>query len=387
MATIQTNPAGISAALFVSDERQAAEIRENLATQGIDVLQQTQGAFSWDNVLQNADFSQVQAVIAELPTSGDALHAVELLTHRVNAGTFVLLLGRDSSVVFYHQLKRAGASEYFPLSTPAEEIANCVRENLHPQQQEAIKGRVVAVVGAGIGVGAGMTAAVLTASLAKRGSVVAIDGGLSMPTIGSYFGVDVPGSLSVMLRSQDRLDAVLVDQALVEPRRNVKLLDGYDPLEESQRVNTCARLVRELGKQYPWQVWRSPLSAPFVRSLFADADLVVPVVNGTLSSIRVAQSIALTLSQVKSNAKIAWFFNHRNARDTVNAEETAKHLSVNFAAQIPFIKHLGDDLVQPVKWLESSNAVSRAIRPVVALIDDKGEAAAKSASFWSKLWK
>lgn len=391
MAEFNQHLQTISAALFVADERLAADLRQNLAEQGIDVTQQTQGAFSWDNILQNADFSAVQAVIAELPTAGDFLHAVEQLVHRVNAGTFVVLLGRDSSVTFYHQLKRAGASEYFPLSSSGEEIASCVRNNLQPQQQETTLGRVAVVVGAGIGVGMGVTASVVTRALAQTTPVVVVDGGLTMPTIGNYFGVDVPGSLPVMLRSQERLDGVLVKQALVEPRSNVKLLDGYEPIANTQPVNSCARLVRELGRQFPWQVWRVPLEAPFARSLLAEADLIVPVVNGILPSIRIAQSIAQELVQVKAQGKVAWVYNHRNATDTVPPEETAKHLGITFAADIPFVKRLGEDLAQPMKWLETTNAVTKALRPIVtgaqALNATVAVGAHQSSSFWSKLWK
>ena len=391
MASINEQMHSLTAALFVADERLRSELRQNLAEQGIAIVQQTQGAFSWANVLQNADFSGAQAVIAELPTAGDFLHAVEQLTSRVNEGTFVVLLGRDSSVTFYHQLKRAGASEYFPLSSSAEEIAGCIRESLVPREPAPVKGRVLAVVGAGTGVGMGMVASVLACGLSRSAPVVVVDGGLAMPTVGSYFGVDVPGSLPVMLRSQERLDAVLVEQALTQPRPQIKLLDGFEPVSTQSTVGRCARLIHELGRHYDWQVWRVPLSAAYVRSLLGAADLIVPVVNGVLPSIRLAQAMAQEITQAKTRAPIAWVFNHRNATDTVGTAETARHLGVTFAGEIAFQKRLGAELAQPMRWLESSNPVEKALRGVLnrALSLQAGEDCAQPAhtSLWSKLWK
>lgn len=74
---------------------------------------------------------------------------MKALAKHLDAGTSLILLGRESSVVFYHQLKRAGATDYYPLTTAPEEIAYGVKASLEPQQeQEApVGGRVIAVLG------------------------------------------------------------------------------------------------------------------------------------------------------------------------------------------------------------------------------------------------
>ena len=219
------NRRGVPAGLFVSDPRTAEALAAKLAENGIDVVQQTHGAFVWANIIQNTNFAQLKTVVIELPASGDLIEAVKALAKHLDAGTSLILLGRESSVVFYHQLKRAGATDYYPLTTAPEEIAYGVKASLEPQQeQEApVGGRVIAVFGAGYGIGAGTTATVLAAELAQTDPVIVVDAGLLMPSVGSYLGVDVPGSLPKMLQAQDRLDAVLVNQSLVEPRKGLKL--------------------------------------------------------------------------------------------------------------------------------------------------------------------
>lgn len=204
------NRRGVPAGLFVSDPRTAEALAAKLAENGIDVVQQTHGAFVWANIIQNTNFAQLKTVVIELPASGDLIEAVKALAKHLDAGTSLILLGRESSVVFYHQLKRAGATDYYPLTTAPEEIAYGVKASLEPQQeQEApVGGRVIAVFGAGYGIGAGTTATVLAAELAQTDPVIVVDAGLLMPSVGSYLGVDVPGSLPKMLQAQDRLDAV-----------------------------------------------------------------------------------------------------------------------------------------------------------------------------------
>ena len=111
------NRRGVPAGLFVSDPRTAEALAAKLAENGIDVVQQTHGAFVWSNIIQNTNFAQLKTVVIELPASGDLIEAVKALAKHLDAGTSLILLGRESSVVFYHQLKRAGATDYYPLTT------------------------------------------------------------------------------------------------------------------------------------------------------------------------------------------------------------------------------------------------------------------------------
>lgn len=383
------NRRGVPAGLFVSDPRTAEALAAKLAENGIDVVQQTHGAFVWANIIQNTNFAQLKTVVIELPASGDLIEAVKALAKHLDAGTSLILLGRESSVVFYHQLKRAGATDYYPLTTAPEEIAYGVKASLEPQQEQEAPdgGRVIAVFGAGYGIGAGTTATVLAAELAQKAPVIVVDAGLLMPSVGSYLGVDVPGSLPKMLQAQDRLDAVLVNQSLVEPRKGLKLLDGYEPFGSGQRVTDCSRLVRELARQAPWQIWRIPVSTPYARSLAAQADFILPVAANTFTSMRCAQTISTLLADVKPEGKVWWIFNHRNASDTVKTEEAAKYLNTKFAAEVPFVKSLGENLIEPLKWLSGNNAFKKTLTPVTAALQSSAELNAAGASFWSRLWK
>lgn len=99
------NRRGVPAGLFVSDPRTAEALAAKLAENGIDVVQQTHGAFVWANIIQNTNFAQLKTVVIELPASGDLIEAVKALAKHLDAGTSLILLGRESSVVFYHQLK------------------------------------------------------------------------------------------------------------------------------------------------------------------------------------------------------------------------------------------------------------------------------------------
>ena len=379
---------GIPAGLFVSDPRLAAALRQKLAQKGIDVLQQTEGDFNWADMVRNTNFSELRAVVAEIPAAGDLIDAVTALTRRVDAGTSVVLLGREGSVVFYHQIRRAGATDYYPLTTPPEEVAAGVLATVRTEaaEEEEKAGRVVAVVGCGTGVGAATAAAVLAAGLARKEPVILVDANLQMPAVGSLLGADVPGSLQRMLEAQDRLDAVLVNQSLVEPRKNLRLLDGYDPYSAGKRVTDCSRLVRELSRQSPWQVWRLPAATPFTKSLVLEADCILPVVCGTFPSMRAAQSLSSLLLEAKPSGRIWWVFNHRNPADTVKPEEAAKSLSTKMTAEIPFVKSLGEELVEPLKWLDAKNPFEKALAGAARALAGGADPSAAGLSFWSKLW-
>ena len=70
------NRRGVPAGLFVSDPRTAEALAAKLAENGIDVVQQTHGAFVWANIIQNTNFAQLKTVVIELPASGDLIEAV-----------------------------------------------------------------------------------------------------------------------------------------------------------------------------------------------------------------------------------------------------------------------------------------------------------------------
>ena len=103
--------------------------------------------------------------------------------------------------------------------------------------------------------------------------------------------------------------------------------------------------------------------------------------------MRCAQTISTLLADVKPEGKVWWIFNHRNASDTVKTEEAAKYLNTKFAAEVPFVKSLGENLIEPLKWLSVNNAFKKTLTPVTAALQSGAELNAAGASFWSRLWK
>ena len=100
------NRRGVPAGLFVSDPRTAEALAAKLAENGIDVVQQTHGAFVWANIIQNTNFAQLKTVVIELPASGDLIEAVKALAKHLDAGTSLILLGRDRLLSAHDSTRR-----------------------------------------------------------------------------------------------------------------------------------------------------------------------------------------------------------------------------------------------------------------------------------------
>ena len=300
----------------------------------------------------------------------------------------IVLVGLQSDVNLLHALKALGAADYWVLPSNAQDFVFIVETQFSQNTAKKNRGRVISFCGTAGGIGtATLTAAVAWQLSEKSRRVAAVDAELQCPSLGSILGADAPGNLPVLLQARDRLDNVLLEQAMVKIDTSLSLIDGfvYRPLQPSAPIFEHAEgLIAKLRETVDEQVWRIPASALLARSVLLSSDTVFAVTTGTLASMRTAEQLKIFLAQNAKAKTVHWVYIARDAIQAVSAEEAAKHLGVTFDVTVAHIKRLNAESIAPQQLLSGSNALAKAARQAVSLLTGQ---TSEQTSFWSKLWK
>ena len=287
-----------------------------------------------------------------------------------------------------HALKALGAADYWVLPANAQDFVFIVETQFSQNAAKKNRGRVISFCGTAGGIGTATLTAAVAWQLSENGRhVVAVDAGLQCPSLGSFLGADAPGNLPVLLQARDRLDSVLLEQAMVKIDTSLSLIDGfvYRPLQPSAPLFEHAEgLIAKLRETADEQLWRIPASSLLTRSVLLSSDTVFAVTTGTLASMRTAEQLKIFLAQNAKAKKVHWVYIARDAIQAVCAEEAAKHLGVTFDITVSHIKRLNAESIEPQQLLSGSSALAKAARQTVSLLTGQ---ATERTSLWSKLWK
>ena len=335
--------------LFVSDEAFLNELNNALVKQQINVVM----AAKVDRALlsffpQGQDALSFGAVIVDLSLEQDFVNVCQELVKRLSANTKIIVLGRDDSVKTLHALQNLGIYDYwsFPISIP--DLTKRVKQLVTPASNKK-NGKKIVVIGCGAGIGSGICASMLASNFALGQKTVLVDARVDDPSCGSVLGVDTPGSLNVLIEGQDRIDNVLLNQALIKVTDNLSFTDDFVFAKGNSKFaknNDVSRLMEALAADFSVQVWRIPASSSLLSSALINCDAIVPIVGGSFASLRIAEALSQSLKPFAHDKEILWVFNKRDALVTINAQEASKHLGVNFAQTLPYIKKLNQDLLE-----------------------------------------
>lgn len=228
----------LSFMVFVRDAETASIIRAAFAP-----------AFPAGLQLQQANFAETLATLARIDTpetilvdvSGEdqPLTAVHRLEAVVDPGTRVLVIGDQRSVSFYRNLTRnLGVREY--LCKPLDP-ALATRELLPwatgqaPEGEPARGGAMIALCGAGGGVGVTTIAANLAALLGGETyrHTILLDADLYRGSAALAANVPPSTGLRGALETPDRIDPLLIERAAHPASARLHVLSAEEPLTET----------------------------------------------------------------------------------------------------------------------------------------------------------
>ncbi|HXZ17912.1 MAG TPA: AAA family ATPase, partial [Roseiarcus sp.] len=268
------------------------------------VKQNTGGAAAALEAYSNASTPNV--IVLEAPQDRSALlDQLDELAHSCDAGTKVVVLGRDNDVTLYRQLIARGVSEYL---TPPYEVVDFVHAISQLFRAPGAKplGRVAAVVGAKGGVGASTVAHNLAwslASVAAKATIVA-DFDLAFGTAGLDYNQEPLQGVAEAVYAPERVDAVLVDRLLAKCSDNLSLLAAPALLDKTFDFSetTFDTLLDAMRASTPWIVLDLPhLWSGWVRRTLIGCDEVVLVANPDLANLRNAKNLVEALKTARPN--------------------------------------------------------------------------------------
>ncbi|MDR2444263.1 MAG: hypothetical protein LBE31_12195 [Deltaproteobacteria bacterium] len=379
------------AGLYLTDEALMKSTLSLLETGGgpLEASAKISNGDAWNNI-PAADLSSLSVAVFDLKDQDNLMDKAKDLLERCEQDTAVIVLGREDNLKTYRRLKAIGVSDYFSYPIQAGELAESVsRLSSGTREKPQATGHIIAVHGVRGGLGSGLLAAGLSVVTAEDygRQVAVVDSCLSSPTVEGYLGVNTSGNLDILLDAKDRLDKVLLSQAIIRPSERLALLSGQLPPDGHPTVwpDSVKILSSLLAEQYRYQIWRSQSGSPLEAELLAAAKVVVLLTGGALPCARSTKNTYTWLSQNNKSAKVVLVYNQVSPEPTIPPTYLAKALGVEFDLIIPYIKGLGSDLVNEVPLNKKKHQLYKQLTNLAKLI--MSQAAPEPPSSWFKFWR
>jgi len=233
------------------------------------------------------------------------LAQLDALAEHCDAGTKVIVCGRDNDVVLYKELLRRGVSEYIVFPVTPFQILESI-SNLYNQPDASPIGHVVAFIGAKGGVGSSTISHNAAWCLAEelRTNVVVADFDLAFGTTGLDFNQDPIQGIGEAIAAPDRLDEVLLDRLLTKCTPNLSIFAAPAVLDREYDLDpeACHHILGVLSRTVPFVVLDLPhLWTAWSKRLLLQADEIVITAEPDLANLRNAKNI---LDLLKSARKM-----------------------------------------------------------------------------------
>jgi pilus assembly protein CpaE len=235
-------------------------------------------------------------IILESASDRDELVAnLDTLAEFCDAGTKVVVIGRENDIALYRALISRGVSDYLVAPFQVLEFIHRL-SHLYAGQAGPALGRLIAVVGAKGGVGASVVSHNLAWSISRtlETQTVVADLDLAFGTAGLDFNQDPPQGIAEAVFSPERVDANLVDRLLSKCSETLNLLAApatmdrlydlpelaFEPLLDILRATTPCTV---LDAPHQWTAW--------TRHVLISADELVVVASPDLANLRNARTL------------------------------------------------------------------------------------------------
>ena len=340
--------------------------------------------------------STPNVIIIETESSnGDILTGLDSLAEVCDAGTRVVVIGRQNDVLLYRELTRRGVSDYLisPVGTIDVVRAIC---GLFSAPDAKPVGRVIAVVGSKGGVGASTVAHNVAWAIARdlQLDTVVADLDLGFGTAGLDFNQDPPQGIADAVFSPDRIDTNFVDRLLSKCTDHLSLLaapatldrvydfssEAFDSIFDSLRA-TMPYVVLDVPHQ--WSGWTR-------RTLIAADDILI-VAMPDLANLRNAKNMLDLLKASRPNDHRPYYLLNNVGvpkRPEISSTDFAKALDDQPVAIIPFEPQVFGAAAnngQMIAELSANHRTAESFRQLAQLLTGRSESKKSKSSLFSPL--
>src|SRR5262245_19297032 len=223
------------------------------------------------------------------------LDGLDGLSEFCDAGTRVVVIGRQNDVTLYRELVRRGVSDYMIAPVGTIDVVRSICGLCTAPDSKPV-GRIIAVVGAKGGVGASTIAHNIAWATAKDLALdsVVTDLDLAFGTAGLDYNQDPPQGVADAVFSPDRIDTAFVDRLLSKCNDHLSLLaapatleraydftaEAFDSIYDSLRATMPCVL---LDLPHIWSAW--------TQRTLVNADEILIVAAPDLANLRNAKNL------------------------------------------------------------------------------------------------
>jgi pilus assembly protein CpaE len=245
-------------------------------------------------------------IILESENRGEAILAgLDEIAEVCDAGTRVIVIGRQNDITLYRELVSRGVSDYLIAPITTIDLVRSICGLFSAPDAKPV-GRVIAVIGAKGGVGASTVAHNVAWAIARDLSLDSVVADLDLPfgTAGLDYNQDPPQGIADAVFSPERIDTAFVDRLLSKCSDHLSLLaapatldrvydfgaEAFEAIFDSLRA-TMPCIVLDVPHQ--WTGWTQ-------RTLLSADDILI-VAAPDLANLRNAKNLVDFLKSARAN--------------------------------------------------------------------------------------
>jgi pilus assembly protein CpaE len=324
-------------------------------------------------------------IVIESESRGDDLLAgLDTLADVCDAGTRVIVVGKQNDIILYRELVRRGVSDYLMAPTSVIEVIRAV-SGLFTAPDAKPVGRTIAVVGAKGGVGASTVAHNIGWSIARDLQLDSVVTDLDLPfgTAGLDYNQDPPQGIADAVFSPERIDTGFVDRLLSKCTDHLSLLAAPATLERVYDFSSDAfdGVLDILRTAAPCIVLDVPhLWTGWARRALIGADDILVVASPDLANLRNAKNLIDLLRTTRPNDRHPHYCLNQVGvpkRPELKPADFAKALEAQPVAVIPFEPQLFGTAAnngQMIAEVGSGNRAAETFRQLAQLLTGRIEA-------------
>jgi pilus assembly protein CpaE len=341
--------------------------------------------------------STPNVIMIETESRGEEiLTGLDTLAEVCDAGTRVLVIGRQNDVLLYRELTRRGVSDYLIAPVGTLDVVRSICGLFSAPDAKPV-GRLIAVVGAKGGVGASTIAHNVAWAIARdlQLDTVVADLDLGFGTAGLDFNQDPPQGIADAVFSPERIDTNFIDRLLSKCTDHLSLLaapatldriydlssESFDSIYDALRA-TMPFVVLDVPHQ--WSGWTR-------RTLMAADDILI-VAMPDLANLRNAKNMLDLLKASRPNDHRPYYLLNNVGvpkRPEISSADFAKALDDQPVAIIPFEPQVFGAAAnngQMIAELSASHRTAESFRQLAQLLTGRSESKKSKSSLFSPLF-
>ena len=313
----------------------------------------------------------------------EMLHELDQLAESCDAGTKVLMVGRENDVVLYRELLKRGISEYLVAPVTPMQLMETISGLYNNPDSEPV-GHIFAFIGAKGGVGSSTICHNTSWALSEtlKSNVVIADLDLAFGTAGLDFNQDPVQGIADALASPERLDEVLLDRLLTKCSDQLSIFAAPVVLDRDHDISpdACDMVLDIVRQSVPYVTVDLPHSwSGWTKRILLQADEVIITAEPDLANLRNAKNIIDLLKVARKNdSQPRLIINRANMakRPEIPIKEFEQNLGIKAMAIIDFdIETFGQaaNNGQMIEEVNSKAAAALAFRSIAMSITNRRE--------------